>query len=206
MRRAKFDLFRLKASETSYTLWHISPVLAFPSASSHHCGNLCGHGDSQSQGSKGEAAGMWVRSDNMLQMTWIQRGYRLRKLSSYVLSHRSALPATNCHCAHSHSLQVCVSSCPRFYSCYAFSQLFSLQTTGSIEFVEMPLSPWPSMSVHGESVYACVPVREQLSHSAITCCTAETDCATIPVKVFSPSPSFSLLQIKKLNRRFLLLS
>lgn len=59
----------------------------------------------------------------------------------------------------------------------SFLPQISLQTTGPIVFTKMPSNPRPSMPVHGECVcvYMHVPVREQLSHSAITCCTADTD-------------------------------
>lgn len=134
----------------------------FP-ASSRHCSNLCGHGDSQSHGSKGEVAGMW--SDDMLRITWIQRRYTLRKLSSYVLQWVSPLA----------SVFLYVQFHPFLLLCTSFLPQLSFQTTGLIVFTQMPSNPRPSMPVHGECVCVCVPVREQLSHSAITCCTAETD-------------------------------
>lgn len=65
----------------------------------------------------------------------------------------------------------------------------SPQTRGSIVFPDMPWSPRPSMHLHSVCVCVCVPVREQLSHSAITCRTAETE-RYLPRQL---PPSLSLL-------------
>lgn len=63
---------------------------------------------------------------------------------------------------------------PLLFTSFSLTAL-SLQTRGSIVFPKMPWSLRPSMPVHSVCVCVCIPFRKQLSHSAITCCTAETD-------------------------------
>lgn len=68
-------------------------------------------------------------------------------------------------------------SCPCFHShpIHKFSLTArSPQTRASIVLPEMPWSPRPGMQCAYVCVCVCVPFREQLSHSAITCCTAES--------------------------------
>lgn len=183
------------------------------SASSHHCRNLCGHGDSQSQRSKGEVAGMW--REDMLQMTWTQRGYRLRKLSSYVLSHHSPLLLILCF---SYKLLLCTfctvyTAClimsmflyvhfhplPLLFSLLSFlSQLFLFRQQGPLYSLRCLWVPGPACLCM-VNVCMCVSQLENSCHIQPSHAAQLRLTATIPVNVFLSSIHLFLTNISQVS-------
>ncbi len=99
----------------------------------------------------------------------------LLQLKTHTHTQTHTLFAFSPYCLSHHRVSFCALS-SSFSPIHKFSlTALPLQTRGSIVLPKMPRSPRPSTPVHSVCVCVCVPVREQLSHSAVTCCTAETD-------------------------------
>lgn len=110
----------------------------------------------------------------------IEEVVKLCSIISLTSHHFYSALITNCCCAG-----FTLSPQPSMFLYVHFHPLFLLFTSFLSQFFlftqQGPLYSLGCLRIPGPaclctvSVYMCVPVREQLSHSAITCCTAETD-------------------------------